>query len=113
LIVVNGATVCHEEKANVVKVTGELTGETVGQIQFTVNQLLNQNQDGFIFDFSGLDFIDSKGAGFLLGLKQRTGGKRRIVLAAMTSKISAVLARLMIAEQFKVCATVEEALKKM
>ncbi|MFA6450648.1 MAG: STAS domain-containing protein [bacterium] len=110
---VSDAIVRHEANANVIKMTGELTGETVRQALFIFNQACNQNQDGFIFDFSDVDFVDSKGAGFLLGAKQKMSGKRRIILAAMPSQILAVLTRLMIAEQFKVCATVEEALKKM
>ena len=110
---VNVAEVRTEANANIIKVPSELAHNTVGQIQFIVNQIVNQNEKGLILDFTDVDFVDSKGAGFLLGLKKIITGKRQVVLATVSPKILGVLNRMMIAEQFKVCKTVEDALKKM
>ncbi len=106
-------SVRHEEKANVIRITGDLSNETVGQLQSLVNRLMNENEKAFIFDLSLLDFIDSKGAGTFLQLKRQTTGKRTIALAAVNSNIKNVLTRLMIADQFRFYSSVDEAISRV
>ncbi|MFA6450647.1 MAG: STAS domain-containing protein [bacterium] len=109
----NGATVKHETYANVIKVSGDFCFETVQMVRPVVEELFKLDRKGIIFDLSEVEFIDSKGAGFLLDVKRCLRNGRRVMLAAIPPQILAVLSRLMIAEQFKMCKTVEEALIKI
>ena len=97
----------------VVKISGELCSETVGRAQAIVAEAADRSSNGIVFDMSGLDFLDSKGAGFLLQMKKNYTGKRAVALAGVQGTIKAILTRLMITEQFKVYHTVEDAVNKM
>ena len=106
------ATVRYETNAIVIKLSGDFCYDTVGPVYTCVNDILKQNKNGLIFDLSGVEFIDSKGAGFLVDVKNCVNGKRPIMLAAVPPNILAVLTRLMIANRFKIFKKVADALRK-
>ncbi|HOX29170.1 MAG TPA: STAS domain-containing protein [bacterium] len=102
----------HDAKCNVIRLKGDLAHDTVGSVQASMQALTIGNMEPLVFDFSDLDFIDSKGAGFLLQLKQKAKG-RKIVLVGLSSPIFNVLERLQVTEQYKVFRTLDEAMMKL
>ncbi len=103
----------QEGNATVIKLSGELCNDTVGRAQALVADVANKTSRGIVFDLTCLDFVDSKGAGFLLQMKKIYNGNRAIVLAGLQGSIKSVLTRLMITEQIKTYNTVEDAVKRM
>lgn len=72
-----------EKKALLVKVTGELDHHIAEKIRQEVDEKLRStNAENVIFDFSGLDFMDSSGIGVIMGRykKVRTLGGRVIAV---------------------------------
>ncbi len=72
-----------EKKALLVKVTGELDHHMAEKIKTAVDEKLRcTNAVNVIFDFSGLEFMDSSGIGVIMGRykKVRTLGGRVIAI---------------------------------
>jgi len=85
----------------------------VSPLYSSVNEILKQNKTGLVFDLSGVEFIDSKGAAFLLDVKKCVYGKRPVVLASVPAYILAVLSRMTIADRFRIFRSVDDALSDM
>ena len=77
-----------EKKALLVKVTGELDHHVAEKIRQEVDdKLRSTNAENIIFDFSGLDFMDSSGIGVIMGRYKnvRTLGGRVIAFGMNAS----------------------------
>ena len=106
------AEIRHEGRANVIYVSGEFSFDIVDRLQAAVDELKMKNQDPIVMDLSQVDFIDSKGAAFLIGMKQSFNG-REVVLAGVPKNVHNVLLRLSVAERFRMFGTAEDALRRI
>ncbi len=110
--VVFDITVKREHAANVIRIVGELAQETIQQFIDVIENITSENKDPIIIDMSHIDFLDSKGAGYLLQMKQKLNG-REVALAEVPESIHRVLMRLMVIDQFRTFKTLEDALKRI
>ncbi|HPI78043.1 MAG TPA: STAS domain-containing protein [bacterium] len=97
---------------NMIKLTGEMVGEYLEALIFAIDEVKSGNNLPVIIDMAGLTFIDSKGAAFLLNVKQKFND-RKIALAAVPADVRNTLARLHIDEQYRIFSNKEEALMRI
>ena len=103
---------CRKHGCNIVEVIGELAFDTVEQLQEAMNGIKIDNSDPIIIDMSRLDFIDSRGAAFLLWTKENFEG-RPIALAEIPIPVYDTLAGLYLTDRFPVFCSVKDALVDM
>lgn len=101
----------YKPNATVIQIGGDLAIDSVDRLDAAVRDALMKSGNPIILDMKGLDFVDSKGAGFLLKLKEKVNG-RQIVLAEVSPSVNNVLQRLSVSEHYKIHRTLEEALKR-
>jgi anti-anti-sigma factor len=102
----------NDPKASVIHISGDLCIDTVETLETLVRQTLARTAVPVVLDMKNLDFIDSKGVGFLLKLKTISDG-RNVVLADVNPAVHNTLMRLFVTDKFRTFKTVEDALKKL
>jgi anti-anti-sigma factor len=96
--------------ATLMSIVGDLSFETVGALKTQIERITADNRRPVVMDLSDVDFIDSKGAGFLLQMKQKLND-RKLALASVPSRVRNTLDRLHIVEQFRVFVSTDDALR--
>jgi anti-anti-sigma factor len=72
----------------VVHLRGSVDAHTFGSFEEQISALLSQGAHHLLLDFQGLDYINSTGLGFLLGLSRQMDEQNgKLVIANMTDKI--------------------------
>jgi anti-sigma B factor antagonist len=75
----------------VVHLKGSVDAHTFGLFEERISTLLAQGPHHLLLDFQGLDYINSTGMGFLLGLsRQMDEQNRKLVIANMPDKIHSI-----------------------
>lgn len=97
----------------VVHLTGELDEVTVEELKGHLDPLLaDSNVHQLIFDFTKLEFINSKGIGYLVSVHTHlTKDGRTMVMAGATQEVMDVLSLVGLTNIIPYHATLEEALK--
>ncbi|MCS6862512.1 MAG: STAS domain-containing protein [Abditibacteriales bacterium] len=95
----------------VVHLKGSVDAHTFGLFEEQISALLAQGSHHLLLDFQGLDYINSTGLGFLLGLsRQMDEQHRKLVIANMPDKIHHIFDLLGIASLMGTFAEEQEAL---
>jgi anti-anti-sigma factor len=95
-----------------IKLSGEMAGEYLDVLRMSIDEIKGENNLPVIIDMSGLTFIDSKGAAFLLNVKQKFND-RKIALATVPADVKNTLTRLHIDEQYRIFSNKEEAIMRI
>lgn len=101
-----------KEKADILRLRGEFAIDAVEKMKGITLKLAERDRHPLIVDMSGLKFIDSRGAAFLVSLKFKMKGKK-IILAGPQKEVRRVLIRLFLMDQFTICKSVREAWRKI
>lgn len=96
------------ERADVLRLGGDLAIDTVKNLDGIMKELAGRGKRPIIVDMSELEFIDSRGAAVLIALNYKLRN-RMIVLAGVPYTIRRVLSRMFIMDQFTVFKSVDEA----
>ncbi|HOO56868.1 MAG TPA: STAS domain-containing protein [bacterium] len=102
----------NESGVNIIKLSGDLSHDTIQQLQQDIEYAVEGNSGSVIFDMSDLDFVDSKGAGFLVRYSNSLQG-RKVGLANLPDNIRNVLMRLNIVEQFRTFSSLGDAVRRI
>lgn len=90
------------DSVEIFKISGTIESEGINKIEGDILSIADKNKS-VILDLSGVSFIDSKGIGFLIGLKKRIEEKMLILaLAGLMQNISKILRTLKLYEHFRI-----------
>jgi anti-anti-sigma factor len=92
---------------DVLRIIGDLSWDTVYQINSSTEKLAGREGVPLVIDLSGLEFIDSKGIGFLLALRFAFKDKD-VSLVCVPSDIKKVLERTFVLGRFHVYKNVSD-----
>lgn len=106
------AKLSQKETADILHLRGELVIDKVQDMKGMMLKLSERGGLPLIVDLSGLKFMDSYGAGFIVSLKSKLKGKK-IFIAGPSQEIRNVLIRLFMADQFAIHKSVKEALRSI
>jgi anti-sigma B factor antagonist len=74
-----------------VKTVGSVDMKTAQELESACEALLSKGQERLLFEFSGLDYINSQGLGVLLSLQKQLSAKGGgVVVVGMTERVKKV-----------------------
>ena len=102
----------HNSGSQVISFQGRITfGRQTEQCRQTLKELLAQGERHFLFDLSGVEYVDSAGIGFLVSCLTTLGqAGAELRLAAPPERVRYVLRITRLHTVFTVCDTREQAL---
>ncbi len=101
-----------EMPAKLIKVKGQLDESNVDENAKKIYDLIEKNPDGlsFVFDFSGLEYMNSKSIGYLTDWYGKLNAKKgKIVIAAAKENIVDILQVVGLTQLIPCVATLDEA----
>lgn len=101
------AIIYEMDGVDVIKINGMLTWDTVECVRRALEVTAQSGNRELALDLSGMDFIDSKGVGFLVQIRSCYGGGE-IALAAIQDGVKNVLERTFVLEKFTIYKSVSE-----
>ena len=104
------SSIKRRHEVNMIHLSGDLAFDTFDKIQLAIDRLQEKNGDPVVLDLSDVEYLDSRGASFLLSVKRQLSD-RAVTLCAVPPFVYKVLSILGLTEQFRIFDSVEEAMK--
>lgn len=100
--------------AHIIRLHGELAGETMGDFVEAVTDLLSSPGARIVLDMHDVPFMRSDGMGILVRVTAQANVQEgRIILAAPSPFVAGALNTTRLDRFFEICPTVDDALKKL
>ncbi len=99
------------QTTHVVSLKGELAFDTVGALKNYLDGLPELNRLPVVLDMSEVEFVDSKGAGFIVQLNERLS-REGLFISELQPQIKEIFRRLFLLERLKVFKKTEEAVNE-
>jgi len=94
------------------ELNGSLKQDRIVDLKRTLGRMLHEGQTKFIFDFEGLNALDSQGIGFFISaLREIRGRKGRMVLTRVDAKFAALFELTLLNRVFEMFTDMETAKK--